>query len=994
VPRALRHLQAVIVTVVVLAAALASAQAPPRPSGAAPAAPPASPPVARVGTRAIPRAELDARVQQAMDDYRAKRGAEVPADLRDLLRRQVLEGLIHSTMLTLEARRTGTLGSVDEAESLLKQVSFFSPGGRFDNSRWLAVRTTQPQQMSEAVMHMREQVGAQKLARGLEDRLAPPAAGARAEAERLLTRATVDALELPLADFTGSPEPREADVLAWYRDHAADYVQQDRATLTIAFVNDPPLADSLKGRADAVRLWTAAMKARAESVLASARNGVPFDSAASGLGFRSNVVVARDNFPGYWRGSAEQSAQLFRPEMTGRLLADPVPAAEGWLVVRVDDVTPMHRQPLREVSRSIRTLLRRDLRRNRESVERHALYAELRDSLAAPGWPIRYACVDTARLAVTAPSDADLRRFYLAHQADYASFDSRSGAIVTRSYEDVKPELYGRYDSENRRDEARRLAETLHDAWRAGKSVPSLETRFGARTTSPVVFGARVDTGLAGRALSDTIWRNPAPRGGTLFPYERGWVVWNALPRVEHVIPTYEQVEDQVGRRLEARREAEEEAGARAMYDADPAQFRGADRIWYTRMTVAPPSVLDVPLTRPEVEKWYHDNIAKYSAPELVGARHILVRPTDGSAAADRAAREKAEGILRRVLAGEDFTQLARAYSDDPGTREIGGDLGSFARGTMLEPFEKVVFTLEPGTVSPTLVKTELGYHIVKVTSHEPPVIQPLSLIYSAVSADAALEKANRMAQVTADSLYRHASTPRALVASATRAKAIVESVDIGLGDTFGSTISPEFFTALRAARPGQLVKGAFSVRGMGSWLAVVDSIVPARLPTWDEARLRARGRYRSEAGLRALHTKQAELDSMLAGGVTFDSLAQAWGGLTHLAELGPERGLPGVGNSAGLDSLVFGGPQGGAPAPVGQLSGWLVLPSGSARVRVDRRMVPSPPQVEARVAEIRALALREKLDAYFEELGRRYPVTILDRKLRETSLFSGGPKN
>src|SRR5439155_13510059 len=97
-----------------------------------------------------------------------------------------------------------------------------------------------------------------------------------------------------------------------------------------------------------------------------------------------------------------------------------------------------------------------------------------------------------------------------------------------------------------------------------------------------------------------------------------------------------------------------------------------------------PPEAMDVPLTRDEVERYRRAHIDRYSAPEEVRARHILISPADSSLEADATARKRAEDVLRRVRAGEDFATLAHQVSDDPPTREKGGDLDFFARGTLL----------------------------------------------------------------------------------------------------------------------------------------------------------------------------------------------------------------------------------------------------------------------------------------------------------------------
>lgn len=88
-----------------------------------------------------------------------------------------------------------------------------------------------------------------------------------------------------------------------------------------------------------------------------------------------------------------------------------------------------------------------------------------------------------------------------------------------------------------------------------------------------------------------------------------------------------------------------------------------------------------------------------------IKARHILI--------SDRA---KAEKILAEIRGGLDFVEAAKQYTEEPGGKERGGDLGYFGKGDMVEPFEQAAFALKPGEVS-DIVQTEFGYHIIKVES-------------------------------------------------------------------------------------------------------------------------------------------------------------------------------------------------------------------------------------------------------------------------------------
>jgi hypothetical protein len=198
-----------------------------------------------------------------------------------------------------------------------------------------------------------------------------------------------------------------------------------------------------------------------------------------------------------------------------------------------------------------------------------------------------------------------------------------------------------------------------------------------------------------------------------------------------------------------------------------------------------------------------------------------------------------------------------------------------------------------------------------------------------------------------------------------------------------------EFFAALRATAAGHIVAGSFPVQGQGTWLAVVDSIKPAGTPTWEQGRNDAIAEYRREAGTRALEAKRAELDSMLAGGMTLDSLAAYWGGMQRVSDLSAGRSLPFTGTSEEVDSLLFGGRKSEPGLAAGKDSGWIRSPGGLTRLRIVSRTVPTPEQVAERAEQIRKATVEQKLVAYFEELKARYPVVILDRRLRDLSLFA-----
>jgi len=100
---------------------------------------------------------------------------------------------------------------------------------------------------------------------------------------------------------------------------------------------------------------------------------------------------------------------------------------------------------------------------------------------------------------------------------------------------------------------------------------------------------------------------------------------------------------------------------------------------------------------------------------EQVRARHILITvDKNATMEAKSAALKKIKQIAAELKGGADFEDLAKKYSDDPGSKNRGGDLGFFAKGDMVPEFEKVAFSLDVGQVSEPVL-TDFGYHIIKV---------------------------------------------------------------------------------------------------------------------------------------------------------------------------------------------------------------------------------------------------------------------------------------
>lgn len=155
-----------------------------------------------------------------------------------------------------------------------------------------------------------------------------------------------------------------------------------------------------------------------------------------------------------------------------------------------------------------------------------------------------------------------------------------------------------------------------------------------------------------------------------------------------------------------------------AYYEKHKDKFRVPEQVKLEFVMLSANSLIPgMQISDEEAQAFYQSNAAKFQGDEQRRASHILigfgVSPTPEAKAE---ARKKAEKVLAEIRQNPDkFEELAKKYSQDPGSAEKGGDLGTFGRGAMVKPFEDTVFSMKPGAVS-DLVESEFGYHIIKLT--------------------------------------------------------------------------------------------------------------------------------------------------------------------------------------------------------------------------------------------------------------------------------------
>lgn len=187
-----------------------------------------------------------------------------------------------------------------------------------------------------------------------------------------------------------------------------------------------------------------------------------------------------------------------------------------------------------------------------------------------------------------------------------------------------------------------------------------------------------------------------------------------------------------------------DEAQLKEFYDKNPTAFQVPEqaRIEYVLLT-QDALTAQVTVDADEVKKQYEANARQYTAAEERAASHILIPVKADAKEDDKAAAKKlADEVYAKAKANPaKFADLAKEYSKDPGSAQQGGDLGSFARGSMVKPFEDAVFA---GKVDELLapVQSDFGWHIIKVTGVRPARTQAFEEVRAQIESELKKQKA------------------------------------------------------------------------------------------------------------------------------------------------------------------------------------------------------------------------------------------------------------
>jgi peptidyl-prolyl cis-trans isomerase D len=267
-------------------------------------------------------------------------------------------------------------------------------------------------------------------------------------------------------------------------------------------------------------------------------------------------------------------------------------------------------------------------------------------------------------------------------------------------------------------------------------------------------------------------------------------------------------------------------------------------------------------VTDADLQAYYKQHQDEFRVQKTAKVRHILIAAGAQGSTPDQktldAAKAKAEDVLKQIKAnnGATFAALAKKYSDDPGSKDKGGEYPPFSPGQTDPAFDSAIFNGKVGEFQGP-VKTQFGYHIIQVLDRTEPHLRPLEEVKAQITPILAREKMHAQADQLANTIQTQARTQGLDKAAAEHGLKVSETDFFAKGSPQGAT-SPQFEDFVFNNKPNS---PPTSVQTPQGWAVVqTTDVKPPRTPSFEEAKAQLAARYSQERAQAMLGQKTQEL--------------------------------------------------------------------------------------------------------------------------------------
>ena len=360
-----------------------------------------------------------------------------------------------------------------------------------------------------------------------------------------------------------------------------------------------------------------------------------------------------------------------------------------------------------------------------------------------------------------------------------------------------------------------------------------------------------------------------------------------------------------------------------------------------------------------EIEAYYNAHKSEYSVPEQAKSRHILLKVDPGAdAKAVAGAQARANELLKQIQNGANFADLAKKNSDDPGSRDSGGELGFARRGQMVPEFDNAIFTQKIGDTK--IIKSQYGFHIVQVQERTPAHTQPLSEVLPTIQATLIREKSTSAQEAFAKALTSEAIKNGLEKTAATHNLQLVTTPPVNPQGVIpalpdGSQLIARAFEAKPSDPPQS------APTGEGYAIFQVKSVIPSHAPTFADWKSHVEDDYRSEKVQGLMTLKAAELSAKAKAENDLAKAAKQAGATFKTSDLVDQRGqVPDFGAVGQVAPQLF-------EMTPGTIFGPINTGRTSAVVKLVDKQQPSEAEIAKNLDQTRDQMLEEKRQEAFE---------------------------
>jgi len=353
-----------------------------------------------------------------------------------------------------------------------------------------------------------------------------------------------------------------------------------------------------------------------------------------------------------------------------------------------------------------------------------------------------------------------------------------------------------------------------------------------------------------------------------------------------------------------------------------------------------------IPVTQADLQEYYNQHQDEFRSPETVTVRHILIKtpPPGPDGKVDpkgvEAAKAKAEDVQKQLKGGASFADLAKKYSDDPGSAQNGGLLPPITRGRTVPEFEQAAFNTPKGQTT-DIIRTSYGFHIIHVEDKQNASVKPLDEVKAQIESAIKQQKAAVAAQTLANSAWNEARSAGIDKAAADKGLSVTTTDLVAQTDALpGLGSAQELSNALFSAKKSD--PPALAQTPQGYAIYQVTEIEPPRTPAFEQIRAQVEDQFRAQRAQALLTQKTQELSDRARAEHDLKKAAKELGATVKTSDLvNASAQVPDVGAMSGSANVAFG-------LAVGEISGPLQGSAGSGIVlAVLEKQEPSPSDVK-----------------------------------------------